>query len=175
MDEETKEEARSRQEEARRILDAIRQKESTSEEQDSSKEKVIPRLPSEDAAQLEDLITNTILSKAPQTEEEKAEELIEAPEINPISIEQIKVMRKFAANKSEVKEPLRKMLAEAIIRGYFEIIAYFTPSSRVQRCQKEGHICMNCGTRIPIPKLSKEGEDKEPDESSKPTVKKRTW
>ena len=140
---------KSKQEEAKRILETIRQKQLADAEESSKVEKEIPRLPSEEAQQLAAFIDSTIKSKMPPPPV-KVEEP-EPVEIDPISTEQIKVMRKFAANKTEVRAPLKKTLSEFAIRAFFELITYFKPTNRMQKCHQDGHhTCVNCGEKMPL-------------------------
>ncbi len=152
------EEEYSKQEEARRILEALRQKEEADGEGAGPSEKEFARLPSEEAAKLEAFINTTIQAKAPPPPVE--EEVSEPVEIDPISTEQIKVMRKYAANKVETKEPLKKTLSEFVIRSYFEMLAYLSPQNRAQKCREDGHhVCVNCGVKIPLPSAKSDGEE----------------
>lgn len=154
------EEEYSKQEEARRILDALRHKEEADGDEAAQSEKEFPRLPSEEAAKLQAFINTTIQSKTPPppVEEEIPEPVVE---IDPISTEQIKVMRKYAANKVEVKEPLKKTLSEFLIRSYFELLAYLSPANRASKCREDGHhVCLNCGIKIPLPKPA-DGEEED--------------
>ncbi len=112
----------SKQEEAQKILDAIRHKENADgEEQNSSKP--ISYIPEEDANQLKALVAKKLRLKP----DEPVPKLPNADNINPISAEQIKVMRKFATVKEHEKKPLSVAIREGIIRAYFSVVDSFKP------------------------------------------------
>jgi len=141
----------SRQEEARRILDAIRHKENA-EGDESAVLKPISQIPAEDANQLQALLAQKLKLKP---EEPVATEELPVPDnIDPISTEQIKVIRKFAATKSEVQKPLKTALIDGIIKAYFEIADSFKLKPNNQRsCFKQDHQCAHCGKKIPFAAL----------------------
>jgi hypothetical protein len=147
------EEENNKQAEARRLLDAIRQKQEDKEaEEIPILQKPVQWLVSEDAAQLQALVEQTRGIK--NQVEEKPKELLPDPEsIDPISVEQIKVMRK--ANAALKATPVFKTqhiaqrIYEFIIRAYFEALDFIKPSGRVKRCFLEGHQCLHCGAKFP--------------------------
>jgi hypothetical protein len=136
----------SRQEEARRILDSIRHKE-TSENEEKAPVKPISHIPEEEQNQLKALVAQKL--KLKPEELASPEELPDPENIDPISNEQIKVMRQVAVIKSEEKKPLKAAMIDAIIKGYFEIADSFKIKSDARRsCFKQGHECMHCGKKI---------------------------
>jgi len=141
----------SKQEEARRILDTIRHKEeSDGEEQNTAKP--ISYIAEEDANQLKALIAQKwkLKNEAPST----IEELPEPENIDPISTEQIKVMRKFAAVQEDEKKPLKTTILDSIIKFYFEIADSFKlQTANTRSCFNQGHECVHCAKKIPFAAL----------------------
>ncbi len=93
--------------------------------------------------------------KLPPPEEPVSEEVLPDPDnIDPISTEQIKVMRKFATVKGDEKKPLSQVFIDAIIKGYFNIADSFNFKPAATRsCYKVGHECAHCGKKIPFAAL----------------------
>jgi hypothetical protein len=142
------EDENKKQAEARRVLDAIRQKQ---EKADLAKEPA-PQKPSnwlvsEDAAQLQALVEQ---SRGIKGQTEDKEDLPGPENIDPISVEQVKVMRKFVAGTTVHKPPpLSQTIYEALIRAYFETADFLKPSGRAKRCLVDGHQCLHCGKKFP--------------------------
>jgi hypothetical protein len=136
----------SRQEEARRILDSIRHKE-TSEDEEKAPIKPISHIPEEEANQLKALVAQKLKLKPPESTPQ--EELPDPENIDPISTEQIKIMRQAAVIKSEEKKSFKVAIIDAFIKAYFEVADSFKMNSGVRRsCYKQGHECIHCGKKI---------------------------
>jgi hypothetical protein len=141
----------SKQEEARRILDAIRHKESENDEEQSPS-KPISQLAEEDADQLQALIAQKL--KAKNEDSGQIEELPDPESIDPISTEQIKVMRKYAAVQEDEEKPVKARFLDSLIKGYFEIAdAFRLKPDNTKSCFKRGHECVHCGKKIPFAAL----------------------
>lgn len=177
------EENNSRQEEARRVLEAIRQKSSEAnadqpastqptsdpstkpEAKPDAKPIVKPfsTVGSEDAAQLQALVTSSLGIKNQPVEAEEPETAALVPEpitVEPISTEQIKVMRKYATKKAVTNPPITTVIYQGIIKAYFDVVDYFKPSIRAQKCLTEGHQCLHCGKKFEEP-ASKSPKEKQ--------------
>lgn len=140
----------SKQEEARRILDSIRHKEESSGEEQSPP-KPISHIAEEDADQLKALVAQKLKLK---NEDPDAEELPNPENIDPISTEQIKVMRKFAAVKEHEKTALKTTFLDSIVKFYFNIADSFKlQTANTRSCFKNGHECVHCAKKIPFAAL----------------------
>ncbi len=146
----------SRQEEARRVLEAIKQ--NAPEAEPASAPPVVDPKPKpgarpfstvggETANQLQALVSISLGIKdqpLPDTEEP----LPDPGLIDPISTEQIKVMRKVAATTGVGQSSLQNSIYHAIIKAYFSVVDRFKPSTRAQQCITAGHQCLHCGKII---------------------------
>ena len=155
----------SRQEEARRILEAIRYKENADAEEQVPV-KPVSHLPAEDANQLQALIAQKLRLN---TEESPAEELPNPENIDPISTEQIKVMRKVAYIKPDESKSAFHTFIDILIKSYFEIADSFKIKSETTKsCFRQGHQCAHCGKKIPFAALeeyNKKEKNKESEDS----------
>ncbi len=152
MDEEN-----NKQNEARRVLDAIRQQRKDGQSEEKVPDQPLRWVVSEDAAQLQNLVNQSRGIK--NQLESKKEDLPDPESIDPISVEQIKVMRKSVVETKADKTLLLQKLYETLIRAFFESIEFLKPSTRAKRCLIEGHQCLHCGQKFPgalsvVPELS---------------------
>lgn len=140
----------SRQEEARRILDAIRHKESE-ESEDQEPPKPISHIPEEDAKKLKALVAQKFALKNEDPASAAEESLPDPESIDPISTEQIKVMRQVATVKGDEKRPFTTVFFESLIKAYFSLADAFKmrQDNTPRECYAKGHECMHCGQRIP--------------------------
>lgn len=139
----------SRQEEARKILEAIRQRDVAAAEEEEEPQKPISHLPAEEADKLQELVAQKLgLKNDGQANEEQ---LPDPDSIDPISTDQIKVMRKFATAKVEEKKSLQATMLQTIVKTYFEIADSFKlKPDNARRCFVQGHECVHCGRKIPF-------------------------
>ncbi len=139
----------SKQEEARRLLDTIRHKEEAGDDEERVPAKPISHIAEEDADQLKALIAHKWQLKNESSPE--VEELPDPENIDPMSAEQIKGLRKVAIVQGEEKRTLKESLIDSIIKGYFQVADSFKTNSENKRsCFKRGHECIHCGKNIPF-------------------------
>ena len=147
------EDENSKQAEARKILDAIRKKDDSGVETPVSPQKLSWSV-SEDADQLKALVEQSLGIK---NQIEAKEDLPNPESIDPISVEQIKVMRSLVVDAKihqSTISTLRQRINETLIRSYFEVVDFFKSSGRAKRCLLEGHQCLHCGAKLaatPVP------------------------
>lgn len=134
----------SRQEEAKRILESIKLKDGGKDEP----RKTFSSLPEEESRKLKALLAEKLKVK----EEEPVTELLPDPnDIDPISTEQIKSMRKFAV--TEEKKPLFDLIMGNLVKSYFDLADLFVVRKKTRSCFRDGHQCAHCGEKIPYAAL----------------------